>query len=145
MKKKSAKTQGNATVTDDYLDLIRRFPLRPIRTDAEYDQAIPILEELVARADSGLTGGERDYADGLAHFVRAFDDKHFPVDNSLKTPLARLQYLMDQREMSIVELGRILGGGRGHASLILQGKHELSKANILVLANCFKISPAAFL
>ncbi len=43
------------------------------------------------------------------------------------------------------DLGELLGSGKGMASLILNGKRELSKANIRVLADRFKVSAAAFL
>jgi antitoxin component HigA of HigAB toxin-antitoxin module len=52
---------------------------------------------------------------------------------------------MEQQGMSSGELGELLGSGKGQASLILNGKRELSKANIRTLANRFKVSPAMFL
>ncbi len=78
-------------VADDYLDLVRGFPLRPIRTEAQYDVAIEILKDLVVRADTpGLTAGERDYYDALRQFIASYEDKHYPIEHDLKTPLARL-------------------------------------------------------
>ena len=42
-------------VGDRYLELIHRFPLRPIRSDAELDRAIEVIDSLVDRDD--LAGG----------------------------------------------------------------------------------------
>lgn len=140
-----AKARKRTAATDDYLDLVRRFPLRPIRTDADYDQAVEILSSLVGRADDGLTPGERDYADALGQFVGTYDDAHYPIQHELKTPLARLKYLMQEQGLSTTALGELLGSGQGQASLILNGRRELSKANIRILADHFKVSAALFL
>ncbi|HEX3358769.1 MAG TPA: helix-turn-helix domain-containing protein [Tepidisphaeraceae bacterium] len=132
-------------VADDYLELVRKFPLRPIRREAEYDEAIEILKDLVGRADSGLSSGERDYTDALSQLVGIYEDANYPIEHELKTPLARLKYLIAQNDMNTTQLGELLGSGRGQASLILNGKRELSKANIRTLADRFKVSPALFL
>lgn len=139
-----AKTK-KSVAADDYLNLVRRFPLRPIRSEGEYDQAVEVLGALVARADAGLTSGERDYADALGQFIGAYDDAHFPIQHELKTPLARLKYLMQEHGMSTTALGELLGSGQGQASLILHGRRELSKANIRTLAEHFKVSAALFI
>lgn len=47
--------------------------------------------------------------------------------------------------MNTADLGRLLGGGTGLASLIVNGKRELSKANIRKLAEHFHVSPALFI
>jgi HTH-type transcriptional regulator/antitoxin HigA len=132
-------------VGDDYLKLVRRFPLRPIRSEAEYDRAVAVLKELIARADDGLSPGETDYADALGHFVGTYDAAHYSLQHELLTPLERLKYLMQQHGMKTADLGRLLGSGQGQASLILNGKRELSKANIRTLASHFKVSAALFL
>jgi len=60
--KKAAPAPDNRAIAEDkvtppsgvdraYLSLIRRFPLRPLRTDAELDAATAIIEELTDRGD----------------------------------------------------------------------------------------------
>jgi HTH-type transcriptional regulator/antitoxin HigA len=140
-----SKIKAVQTVADDYLDLVKRFPLRPIRTEAQYEQAARVLAGLLARADNpGLSSGESDYADALGEFLGSYDAKHYPI-LKVKTPLERLRLLMKLTGMNVTQLGELLGGGSGHASLIYNGKRELSKANIRKLADRFKVSPAAFL
>lgn len=132
-------------VDSNYFKLVRGFPLRPIRSEAEYNRAVTILKELVARADDGLSPGETDYADALSHFVGLYESGHYPLEKVMATPVARLTYLMREHGMKTADLGRLLGSGQGQASLILNGKRELSKANIRTLADRFKVSPALFL
>jgi HTH-type transcriptional regulator/antitoxin HigA len=142
MKTKNIKNRA----ADDYLDLVKRFPLRPIRSEDQYDQAVEIVGALIGLADHpGLTAGQSDYADALGAFVRTYDVEHYPIQHTLKTPIERLKYLMEQSGMNTSQLGELLGSGSGQASLILRGKRELSKANIRVLAEKFHVNPGLFI
>jgi HTH-type transcriptional regulator/antitoxin HigA len=139
------KLAADRPVMDDYLDLARRFPLRPIRNDVEYDRAIEILKDLLSRADDRLTTGESDYADVLGWLVGEYDKKYSSILQHKSSPVEILRYLLKEQGMNTTDLGKLLGSGPGQASLILNGKRELSKANIRVLADRFKVSPALFL
>jgi hypothetical protein len=48
------------TASDDYLDLVRAFPLRAIRSDADFAEAKRILARLLGRPDGRLSPGQRD-------------------------------------------------------------------------------------
>jgi HTH-type transcriptional regulator/antitoxin HigA len=129
---------------DDYLKLVRRFPLRPIRSRAEYEQAAAILIEMAGRAGE-FTPGESDYMDVLGRMVREYDQRHASVLKLPKpTPIELLKCLMEEHGMNTVSLGKLVGGS-GQASMILSGKRELSKANIRTLAAHFNVSPALFI
>lgn len=144
MSNATAKKNRNRAA-DDYLELVRRFPLRPIRSREDYEEAAKILVELVGRADAGLTDGESDYTDMLTRLVREYDREHARFMNEDKvTPIEALKHLMRERSMNTVALGKLVGGS-GQASLILNGKRELSKANIRTLAAYFFVSPALFI
>jgi HTH-type transcriptional regulator/antitoxin HigA len=132
-------------IADDYLKLVRRFPLRPIRYVADYDRAMEILRDLIGRADDGLTAGESDYTDVLGRLVGEYDQKYSSILKQKSSPLEILKYLLEEQKMSTTDLGKLLGSGPGQASLILNGKRELSKANIRTLADRFKVSAALFL
>ena len=143
----STVSKRTEKMTDDHMDLIRRFPLRPIRTWEEYEHAGEVLIDLVSRADDpGLTPGESDYTDVLGDLVRKYDEQHSSLlKNQKKTPpLEILRHIVKETGMNTVSLGKLVGGS-GQASLILQGKRELSKANIRKLAEHFHVSPALFI
>lgn len=138
-------TKRMKNTTDDYLELVRDFPLRPIRSEREYGRAIKVLSKLIARADEpGLSAGENDYADALGCFIDAYEQVHYQIDSKL-TPVEALKHLMSETGMNTADLGKLLGSGTGHASLILNGKRELSKANIRKLAEHFKLSASLFI
>jgi HTH-type transcriptional regulator / antitoxin HigA len=62
---------------DNYLGLVREFPLRPIRSDAELDRAIAIIDSLITRDDLKL--GEEDYVDVLSDLVHRYEAEHDPI------------------------------------------------------------------
>jgi HTH-type transcriptional regulator/antitoxin HigA len=136
-------SRRSAPGDDRYLKLVSILPLRPIRTEAEYDKATAFVTKLALKGRENLLPGERDYLDALTIFVSRYDDQHYAIA-SRSTPLERLKYLMRENGMKTTDLGKLVGG-RGHASLVLNGKRELSKANIRALAERFKVSPALFL
>lgn len=129
-------------VADDYLRLVRRFPLRPLRDERDYDGAVAILDELVVRSD--LSPGETDYVDALTRFVEDYDDAHHPLAHFQATPLEVLRHLVERAGMTTSDLGRVIGS-KGVASEILRGKRELSKSHIKLLSAHFNVSPAVLL
>jgi HTH-type transcriptional regulator / antitoxin HigA len=128
---------------DVYIKLVRAFPLRPIRDEAEYRKASRVMMKLALKGEQNLTSGERDYLDAITVFVSRYDDQHYPIQSG-GTPLERLKWLMKGNGMKAIDLGELVGG-RAQASLILNAKRELSKANIRALAEHFRVSPALFI
>lgn len=126
-----------------YLKLIQEFPLRPIRDEADYDAASKIIDNLAVRGEHDLDPGEQDYLDGLSMFIEAYDNEHCQIKET-GTPLEHLKAMMKEAGMKTTDLGKLLGN-RGLASLILNGKRELSKTHIRILADRFKVSSALFL
>jgi HTH-type transcriptional regulator / antitoxin HigA len=53
--------------TQRYLDMVKAFPLRPIRSDAQANQAFLVVQMLKDRTDLGP--GERDYIEVLEDLI----------------------------------------------------------------------------
>jgi HTH-type transcriptional regulator / antitoxin HigA len=106
-------------VADDYLRLIKRFPLRTIRTKAEFGLAGELLDELVG--NEHLTAGQRDYLDGLVRFVRDYEAAALGAKLKKLTPVQVLKHLLEENGMNTSDLGAILGS-RGLASEVMNGK-----------------------
>jgi HTH-type transcriptional regulator/antitoxin HigA len=123
-----------------YLNLVREFPLRPIRSKSDYDRAAAVLDKLAVRDDSDLDDGEADYLETLSMLIEAYDRDHFPMPVRKRSPVELLKFLMKQNELTTTDLGQILGS-KGLASEVLHGKRELSKAHIRKLAKRFDIDP----
>ena len=140
----AGKRQANGRPAAAYLDLINDFPLRPFRSEREYDAALGVLDSLAVRPEGSLDPGEQDYFDTLTMLVEAYDREHFVIEKEQPNPLAMLKYLMQESGLTQAELGRLLGN-RSLASQILNGHRQLSKTHIRKLADYFKVSPALFL
>jgi HTH-type transcriptional regulator/antitoxin HigA len=140
----AGKGPANRRPAPAYLALIDRFPLRPLRSERDYDAAVAVLDTLAVRPEGSLGPGEQDYLDTLTMLVEAYDQEHYDMDTGQHDPLTMLKYLMQESGMTQAALGRLLGN-RALASLILHGRRQLSKSHIRKLANHFKVSPALFL
>src|SRR6058998_2900579 len=78
---------------DRYLDLVRRFPPRPLRTDADLDAAIAVIDELIDR--TALTAPEQDYLDVLSDLVEAYEAEAVPMQPVGDADL--LRFLIEQK------------------------------------------------
>jgi HTH-type transcriptional regulator / antitoxin HigA len=130
---------------DSYVKLVREFPLRPIRTGAEYKAATAVMERLAIRGEESLDSGERDYLDGLDEFISSYDQKALIGRPRRGTPRQRLRSLMDDTGTTPQDMQKILRCGHSLVSLVLNGKRELSKDNVRALAKHFGLSTDYFL
>lgn len=131
-------------IADDYMKLIRAFPLRAIQSTAEYEEAGKVLNRLLGRPDGKLTAGERDYLDALVLLVEDYDRKNSRFVPSDRTPLEVLKYLAEEAEMGPTALGKVLGTTHAMASLMLHGKRGISAESARILANYFKVNAGLF-
>ncbi|MDB5304959.1 MAG: putative transcription regulator containing domain [Phycisphaerales bacterium] len=128
---------------DSYFELVRLFPLRPIRDEHEYDAAVAVMNQLAVRDEETLDQGEQDYLDAISTFVGVYDAQNFNL-TELVTPLSALKHLMDANEMSIADLGRVIES-QSAASMIFNGKRAISKSQAKALAGRFKVDAGLFL
>jgi HTH-type transcriptional regulator/antitoxin HigA len=143
MPKTKTGHKSKTAVADDYLDLVRNLPLRPIRSDAEYAAAAAVLDRLAVRDEGTLTAGETDYLDALTAFVEMYDERHHAFPAAVD-PLRLLRELKDQRGTTVTALGALFGS-KGVASELLSGKRPLTLKAIEKLAAHFRVEPAIFL
>ena len=144
--KAGAKTKGKIaanTLGGDraYLALIRRFPLRPLRTDAELDAASGLIDELTVRDD--LSSAELDYLDVLSGLVEKYEDEH--VEMPHVSDAAMLRSLMDEKGVRQADVVRGTGISKTVLSLLLNGKRDLTREHIATLSKYFEVDLAAFL
>ena len=128
---------------DSYFDLVRQFPLVPIKTEKHYDAALAFLQSLAMRDEASLDSGEQSYLEALTQFVEDYEQQHHRIAVEDLKPLDVLKYLMAENGMKAIDLGKLLGS-RSIASQILNGKRGLSKTHIRVLAGRFNVEPSLF-
>jgi antitoxin component HigA of HigAB toxin-antitoxin module len=103
-----ARRQSNE-VSDDCLHLIRAFPLRSLRSEADHSAAVKILARLLGRPNRRLSQGERDYADVLGRLIDDYGEKEFPHLPPKHSPLELLRFLMTETGMNTQALGKVWG------------------------------------
>jgi HTH-type transcriptional regulator / antitoxin HigA len=129
---------------DSYFELVHQFPLVPLRNEKEYDAAVAFLGALAIRGEKTLDQGERSYLSALAQFVEDYEERHHRIAVEDLGVLDVLKFLMRENRMKSSDLGKLLGS-RSVASQILNGRRELSKTHILILADRFKVEPGLFM
>lgn len=130
---------------DRYFDLIRRFPLRPIRCESQYDAAVGVMNQLAVRREGTLNAAEEDYLEVLSDLVAAYDEKYFPIPSDGLPPHQRLAAMVSETGMTHRDLAAMLGVSRPLASLLLNGRRQLTASHIRKLAARFKVDGGYFL
>src|SRR5436305_718140 len=124
-----------------YLALVRRFPLRPLRSDADLDAAVEVVDELIDRPR--LAAPERDYLDVLSDLVEAYEETAVPMRAVADAEL--LRFLIEQRGVTQAAAAAGAGIPESTVSEVLAGKRRLNRGQITRLAGYFRVSPGAFL
>lgn len=94
--------------------------IRPIRTQADYQEVLREIESLFEAAENTP---EYDRLDILSTLVEAYEKTHFPIE--LPDPIEAIRYYMDTRGWSRHDLEPCLGS-RARVSEILSRKRTLT-------------------
>jgi HTH-type transcriptional regulator/antitoxin HigA len=128
------------TARDDYLLLVKQFPLVSIESDDQLDAAIAVIDSLLAREP--LRKGEEQYLGALTDLVEHYEEHHVRIDAS--TDGAMLQHLMDSKGVSQTDLVKGTGIQKSTISEVLQDKRALSRSNVQKICNYFGVSTRLF-
>jgi HTH-type transcriptional regulator/antitoxin HigA len=126
---------------EGYLALIRKLPLRPIRSEAELDRAIAMVDALSDR--KALSPDEHDYLLVLSGLIENYEDEHHPIPVVSGVPM--LRYLIESRGITQARVAAEAGIAESALSEILAGKRKLGIKSITALAGYFKVAPGLFL
>lgn len=125
---------------DRYLDLVRRLPLRPLRSDADLDAAVAVIDDLIDRPR--LTAPEQDYLDVLSDLVEAYESEAVPMQPVADADL--LRFLIEQKGVTQAAAASGAGIAESTISEVLAGKRKLNRAQIAKLARYFHVEPGVF-
>lgn len=134
-------TRNKRSKTDTYMDLIRRFPLKPIKDDEKHAQAVEIIGELLGRE---LDDGAGDYLDTLILLANKYEDENHTPGGVHLSPQEALRAIMNANNMSQAQMGKVIGS-ESAVSMFLNGERELSKSHIKALVARFRVDAGLFL
>jgi HTH-type transcriptional regulator / antitoxin HigA len=132
-------------VPEDYLALVRDFPLREIRTEQENDAGVAVATRLMLRDEKSLSPGESDYLSALSILIRDWERNSCPPAAEQGLPNERLRHLMENSGMTQADLAALLGIKQPAVSLLLGGKRRITADHARKLATRFKLSAGYFL
>ena len=137
----ATKTKGARLVRDRYLELIRTFPLRPIRSDRELSDAIGVIDGLLDQ--KRLVAEERDYLDVLGGLVERYEKEQHPMPAASDAEM--LRHLIEAKNVTQVQVARATGIAESTISAVLAGNRRLNREHIEKLARYFHVGARAFL
>ena len=136
------RTRSSVLAGDRYLDLVRECPLRVIRTESEYEQAIAMLDRL-SDLGKARSPDDTEYLLSLAVFVEKYEDEHHPMPPVSGVDM--LRYLLETHNVTQSTLALETGLAVSTISEILAGKRKLALKHIAELAHFFGVKQAVFL
>jgi len=113
---------------------------KPIADKVDYQNTAEMVDRLATLEKRSR--GQEQYLETLTILIEKYD-QDLPAA-VISDPIDRLKRLMENRELSASDLGRLLGN-RSLGAAILRGDRKISKVSAIKLGEFFKMSPAAFL
>ena len=143
MSKMIRQARRSTRPTRRYLELVRQFPLRPLRSRSDLRTATAILDRLFGLPN--VDPGESDYVHALALIVASFEESRDGAKSGGASGLDVLRHLVEENGIRQAELADLLGVGSSAVSMILSGDRPITADHARKLAKRFKLSPGAFL
>jgi HTH-type transcriptional regulator / antitoxin HigA len=126
---------------EKYLDLMRNFPPRPIRSERDLDRATRVIDSLIDRPS--LSSDEKDYLNVLSDLVETYEAEHYPMAKVSDARMVR--HLMEAKGVNQTEVAQATGIANSTISAVLKGTRQLTREHIGRLAIFFHVDPGAFI
>jgi antitoxin component HigA of HigAB toxin-antitoxin module len=125
------------------MELINEFPLRRLKSAADYSKARKLILRLSTQdANRGAT----DFLDVLVDLVSDYEQRAKLVAESTTVSAAELvRHRIEERKMSVSSLARLIGVPQSNLSEMLSGKRDWSKTAIRGLSAHLHIRADRFL
>jgi len=125
---------------DKYTELLSQYQPKIIRTEAENEKALAIVEELMHRCDR--TPEEDELYELLIALIEKFEQEYY-APGVTATPNSLLLFLMEQRSLKPADLVGIVGSEEGVYELV-NGDRDISKEQAVILGSFFYVEPSLF-
>ena len=107
--------------------------IKPIKSEADYDLALTVIDSLMGAAPNTP---ESDELEVLVTLVEAYEAKHWPID--APDPIAAIEHVMDARGLRQRDFAALIGS-QPHASEVLNRHRPLTLAMIRALSAEWKL------
>jgi HTH-type transcriptional regulator/antitoxin HigA len=124
-----------------YLELIKGFPLRPIKTEADLRKAEGVVEKLVSAGH--LSAGEEDYLQILGNLIEEYEAAEYPIEQL--PPHEMLKASMEAKGVTQTALSKATGIPISTISDLLSQERDFNVRHIQALCAYFGFGPSAFI
>ena len=128
------------TSEEEYLELVRAFPLMSIEDDAHLAAALAVIDKLVEHPTRSLA--EDVYLGALTDLVETYENAHGALPPA--TGVEALRYLMEENGLTQADLAPLFGAP-SIVSEVLSGKRRLALTHARRLATYFGLPASVFL
>jgi HTH-type transcriptional regulator/antitoxin HigA len=125
---------------EEYLALVRAFPLLSIRDDAHLAAALAVIDRLTGQAERSAAAAA--YLAALTDLVETYESAHVVIPPT--TGREALRYLMEENGLTQADLVPLLGTP-SVVSEVLSGKRRLALTHIQRLAAYFGLPTDVFI
>jgi HTH-type transcriptional regulator/antitoxin HigA len=125
---------------EEYVALVRRFPLVSIRDDAHLIAAVAILDGLIDQNERSLA--QEAYLGALTDLVETYENAHVAIPPV--SGVQALRYLMAENGLTQADLAPLFGTP-SVVSEVLAGKRRLAVTHIQRLAAYFGLPADVFI
>jgi HTH-type transcriptional regulator/antitoxin HigA len=123
-----------------YTDLLSQVTPKVIETDAEYEQALAVVESLAFNPNR--TTEQAALYKLLVMLVEAYEAEHYSITEA--SPVEVLNHILEASDTQPADLVGLLGSSRV-VSEIISGSRAISNAEAKILSDCFNVSPSLFM
>lgn len=128
---------------EQYTELLIKYQPKIIETEAEYRQALAVIEHFVFKKERSLE--ELALYDLALMLVKDYESKTCLMDDwRSQSPTEMLQYLLEASGKRQSDLVGIIGSS-GIVSEVVNGKRSISKSQARKLGEIFQVSPSLFI
>lgn len=128
-----------ATESNSYMELLQKFPPRPIKSEEELLAVQEVIDALLDSAD--LTPEKQDYMNVLGILVHEYEEKYVLIPDLSGVEL--LKALIDEFGLKQKDLVPIFKT-ESIVSAIFNGQRKFTVEHIEKLAEFFNVSPSTF-
>lgn len=128
------------SANDEYWELVRRFPLRPIRSSRELSQAIAIIDELIVQPKRSRDASA--YLEVISDLVERYEQDHHHIEDV--TDVQMLAHLIETKGATQRAVAEATGVKESAISDLLAGRRSFNRNHIDRLSTYFRGSPAVF-
>jgi HTH-type transcriptional regulator/antitoxin HigA len=133
------KKAGSA-VGGRYMELVREFPLRPLRSETQLRAAVAVIDSLAFRGDRDEA--EDDYLAVLSVLVEEYEARVHP--RPAVSDGQMLRSLLASSDITQAKLAKETGITESTISEVLADKKRLRRQHIGAISRYFGVSPATF-